>query len=130
MIVKLPQKAITLIEKKNLGHLATLMKDGSPHVAPIWVDHEGDIILINTAMGRVKHKNVTRDPRVALSIADEADPYERIEIRGRVISQTREGADEHIDKLAGKYRGLTKYDKSSPDERRIILRIEPLHVSS
>ena len=130
MAVKLSEKAMALIERKNFAHLATLMKDGSPHVAPVWVDHEGDIILINTAVGRMKHRNIRRDRRVALSIADQADPYERIEIRGRVISQVREGADEHIDKLSAKYRGVPKYDKSSPDERRIILKIEPLHVSS
>jgi len=130
MAVKLSEKAMALIERKNFAHLATLMKDGSPHVAPVWVDHEGDIILINTAVGRMKHRNIRRDRRVALSIADQADPYERIEIRGRVISQVREGADEHIDKLSAKYRGVPKYDKSSPDERRIVLKIEPLHVSS
>ncbi|MGA2783895.1 MAG: PPOX class F420-dependent oxidoreductase [Candidatus Bathyarchaeia archaeon] len=130
MGVKLPQNAVKLIEAKNFAHLATLLRDGSPHVAPVWVDHDGDIILINTAVGRVKHKNIMKDPRVGISITDQNNPYERVEIRGRVISETREGADEHIDKLANKYTGAKKYQKSSPDEKRIILKIEPLQISS
>jgi hypothetical protein len=72
------------------------------------VDHDGDIILVNTAMGRVKHRNITLDPRVAISIADQNNPYERVEIRGRIISKTREGADEHIDKLANKYTEISE----------------------
>jgi PPOX class probable F420-dependent enzyme len=97
-----------LIEAKNFAHLATLRRDGSPHVAPVWVDHDGDIILVNTAVGRVKQKNIMKDPRVGLSITDQNNPYERVEIRGRVVSQTREGAEEHIDKLANKYTGITR----------------------
>src|SRR5208282_3023117 len=130
MGVKLTQNAVKLIEEKNFAHLATLRRDGSPHVAPVWVDHDGDIILVNTAVGRVKQKNIMNDPRVAISIVDQNNPYERIEIRGRVVSQTREGADEHIDKLANKYTGAKKYQKSSSDEKRIILKIEPLQISS
>ncbi len=129
MSVKLTQNAVKLIEAKNFAHLATLRRDGSPHVAPVWVDHDGDIILVNTAVGRVKQKNIMKDPRVGLSITDQNNPYERVEIRGRVVSQTREGAEEHIDKLANKYTGK-KYQKSSPDEKRIIIKIEPLQISS
>ncbi len=129
MGVKLTQNAVKLIEAKNFAHLATLRRDGSPHVAPVWVDRDGDIILVNTAVGRVKQKNTINDPRVGLSITDQNNPYERVEIRGRVVSQTREGAEEHIDKLANKYTGK-KYQKSSPDEKRIIIKIEPLQISS
>ena len=88
MSVKLTQNAVKLIEAKNFAHLATLRRDGSPHVAPVWVDHDGDIILVNTAVGRVKQKNIMKDPRVGLSITDQNNPYERVEIRGRVVSQT------------------------------------------
>ena len=130
MGLKLPQNAVKLIEGRNFAHLATLMQDGSPHVAPVWVDHDGDIVLVNTAVGRVKHRNIIRDPRVAISIADHNNPYERVEIRGRIISQSREGADEHIDKLANKYTGAKKYQRTSPNEKRIILKIEPLRISS
>lgn len=130
MGMKLPQNVLRLIEEKNFAHLATLLHDGAPHVAPVWVDHDGDMILVNTAVGRVKQKNILMDPRVALSIAEQNNPYNRVEIRGRVISQTREGADAHIDKLANKYTGAKTYQKSSPNEKRIIVKIEPLHISS
>ena len=128
--MKLPQNVLKLIEEKNFAHLATLLHDGAPHVAPVWVDHDGNTILVNTAIGRVKQKNILKDPRVALSIAEQNNPYNRVEIRGRVISQTRDGADAHIDKLANKYTGTKTYQKSSPNEKRIIIKIEPLHISS
>jgi len=114
-----------LFNGKNLVSLATLMEDGSPHVAPVWVDIEGDTILINTAEGRVKEKNVKRDKRVALSIFDHQNPYHMVSIRGKVTDITTEGADAHIDKLAKKYFGLDKYPYRTPDEKRIIVKIKP-----
>ncbi len=114
-----------LFEGKNLVSFATLMKDGSPHVAPVWVDIDGNTILINTAIGRVKEKNVKKDKRVALSIFDHQNPYNMVSIRGKVIDLTPEGADEHIDKLAKKYFGLDKYPYHSPDEKRVIVKIIP-----
>ncbi len=114
-----------LFEGKNLVSFATLMKDGSPHVAPVWVDIEGNTILINTAVGRVKEKNVKRDKRVALSIFDHQNPLNMVSIRGKVVDITTEGADEHIDKLAKKYFGLDKYPYHSPDEKRLIVKIMP-----
>ena len=114
-----------LFQGKNLVSLATLMEDGSPHVAPVWVDIEGNTILINTAVGRVKEKNLKRDKRVALSIFDHQNPYHMVSIRGIVTDITTQGADEHIDKLAKKYFGLDKYPYHSPDEKRIIVKIKP-----
>ncbi len=114
-----------LFQGKNFASLATLMNDGSPHVAPIWVDLDGDIILINTAVGRVKEKNIRRDNRIALSVYDQEDPYNMVSVRGKVIELITEGADEHIDKLAKKYFGVDKYPFRSPDEQRIILKIQP-----
>jgi PPOX class probable F420-dependent enzyme len=128
MAAKLTTEAIRLIEARNIAHLATLMPDGSPQVTPVWIDHEEDVILINTAVGRVKQRNCARDDRVALSIAGQENPYEKIIIRGRVVSQTSQGAEAHIDKLAKKYTGAAKYQKSRPDERRIIIKIEPIRV--
>jgi PPOX class probable F420-dependent enzyme len=128
-VAKLSPIAVRLIEGKNFAFLATVLRDGSPHVAPVWVDHEGNVILVNTAVGRVKQKNMARDDRMALSIANHDNPYERVVIRGRVIAQTTEGAEEHIDKLAKKYRGADKYQGSSPDEQRIIIKIEPARIS-
>jgi len=130
MPAKLTTKAITLIEGKNFAHLATLMADGSPQVTPVWVDHEGDVILVNTAVGRLKQKNTARDNRVAISIASQDNPYDKVVIRGRVIAQTFEGAEAHIDKLASKYTGVTKYQRSQPDEKRIIIKIEPITLIS
>jgi PPOX class probable F420-dependent enzyme len=126
MPAKLTTDAIRLIEARNIAHLATLMPDGSPQVTPVWIDHEGDLILINTAVGRVKQKNCARDGRVALSIASQENPYDKIIIRGRVIAQTFQGAEAHIDKLAKKYTGAAKYQRSRPDEKRIIIKIEPI----
>ena len=122
---KLTEKAIKLIEGKNFACLATLLPDGSPHVTPMWIDREDDTVLMNTAIGRVKQRNMIRDPRVSITVTDSENPYDRIIIHGRVIDQTQEGADAHIDKLAKKYTGANKYQKSSPAEKRIIIRIEP-----
>ncbi len=126
--MKLDADTVRLIEGKNFAHLATLMPDGSPQVTPVWIDHDGEVIVVNTAYGRVKQKNTVRDKRVAISIINQEDPYERVTIWGRVIDQTFEGAEVHIDKLAKKYTGALKYQKLSPDERRIIIRIEATRV--
>ena len=113
---------------KNFASFATLMKDGSPHVAPTWIDYDGQFILINTAKGRVKEKNVQDDNRVALSVYDNSNPYNMITIRGTVEETTEENADLHMDKLAKRYFGYDKYPRQSPNEKRIILKIKPAHV--
>lgn len=125
MGVRLTEDAVDLIDGRNFGHLATLMSDGSPHVTPVWVDREGDLILVNTAVGRVKQRNLTRDPRVAIDVVDQENPYRMVSIRGRVVAQSQEGADEHIDRLAKKYLGKDKYPYRQLGEKRIILYIEP-----
>ena len=130
MPAELSDKAIRLIDGKNFAFLATILPDGSPHVAPVWIDREGDTILVNTAVGRAKQRNVTRDSRVALSIADQNNMYDKVVIRGRLRLQTLEGADAHIDKLAKKYIGKDKYPWRTPKEKRIILKIEPTHLLS
>ena len=114
-------------EGKNFAFLSTLMKDGSPQITPVWIDLEKDTntILINTAEGRTKHKNVSRDPRVAISIVNQNNPYEMITIRGKVVEQVNHGANEHTDKLAKKYIGVDKYPYRSPNEKRVILKIKP-----
>ena len=123
------EEAKKLIEAKNFANLATLMSDGSPQVTPVWVDYEGELILVNTAEGRVKTKNVTRDPRVALSIFDQEDPYRKVVIRGRVIEVTKEGAEDHIDKMAMKYRGFEKYPWREPGISRVLIRMKPSIIS-
>ena len=128
MAAKLSANAIRMIEGKNFASLATLLPDGSPHVTPMWVDHEGDMILMNTAEGRIKLRNMARDPRVAVAITDHNNPYDRVVIQGRVIARTQDGAEAHIDKLAKKYTGANKYEKSTPDEKRVIIKIESIKV--
>ena len=118
-----------LIEGKNFAFISTLMKDGSPQVTPTWIDLENrNILLINTAEGRLKHKNVSRDPRVAVSVIEHNNPYHMVAIRGRVVEQTNTDADENIDKLAKKYLGVEKYPFRSPEEKRILLKIKPEKV--
>jgi PPOX class probable F420-dependent enzyme len=118
-------------ESKNFAFLATVNKDGSPQVTPVWIDlvkknnESGRIILVNTAKGRLKHKNVSRDPRVSISMIDsETNPYSMITMKGKVIEQTTEGANKHIDSLAKRYLGTDTYPAHSTDSERIILKIE------
>ncbi len=119
-----------LFQEPNLAHLATLMADGSPQVTPVWVDLEDGRILVNTAEGRVKPRNVRRDPHVAISIYRQDNPYSAAFIRGRVVDIRQEGADELIDKLAKKYLGQDRYPYLQPGEQRVLLVIEPEQVSS
>lgn len=118
-----------LFKEKNLVFMSTLMKDGSPQVTPTWVDIENGSILVNTAIGRLKHKNISHDPRVGLAITDHNNPYDMVTIRGKVIEQiTGDEAEKHIDKLAKKYIGAEKYPGRSPTEKRVILKIKPEKV--
>ncbi len=120
-----------LFEDKNLAFVATIMKDGSPQITPTWIDIQGNEILINTAIGRVKQKNVTRDPRIAVSIVDHNNPFHMVTLRGEVIDQIAgELADSHIDKLAKKYLGKDKYPFRAPGEKRVILKVKPTRVAS
>ena len=115
-----------LFESKNFAFLSSLMKDGSPHVIPTWIDIEHGNILVNTPIGTIKHRNISRDPRVALSIIDQNDHYEMVTLRGKVTEQiTGEVAEKHIDKLSKKYIGEDKYPRRSKGERRVILKIKP-----
>jgi PPOX class probable F420-dependent enzyme len=130
MGVTLSDGARKLLEGRNFAHIATLMPDGSPQVTPVWVDYDGQYVLVNTAEGRAKPRNVRRDPRVALSVVNQENPYQMVSIRGRVIEVTNQGADEHIDKLAKKYLGQDKYPFRQPGEQRLIFKIEPEHVAT
>ena len=118
-------EALEIIEGKNFAYLATSMADGSPHISPVWIDRDGEMLLVNTVPGRVKQKNVSRDPRVAISMVQEKNPYRHLFIRGTVIEQRKEGALNHIDRLARKYLGK---DYPWNDRNRIILRIKPEYV--
>lgn len=117
-----------LLEGRNIAFVATPMKDGWPQITPTWVDLEDGKILVNTAEGRLKQKNISRDDRVAISVIDQNNPYHMVTVRGRVVEQRKEGADEHVDKLAKKYLGVERYPRRSPNEKRIIIKIKPERV--
>ena len=127
---KLSPGAVKLLQEPQLAQLATVMSDGSPQVTPVWVDVESDgsHVLINTAEGRLKTKNTARNAKVAVSVVDSQNPWRYAIVRGEVVEQRREGADDHIDKMAQKYIGQEKYPFHRPDEQRVILRIKPHHV--
>ncbi|MEE8370024.1 MAG: PPOX class F420-dependent oxidoreductase [Dehalococcoidia bacterium] len=129
MSATLPEGVRKLFQEPNYAHIATLMPDGSPQVSAVWVGIDGNRILVNTAEGRAKPRNVRRDPRVAVSITRQDNPYSTATIRGRVVEITREGADAHIDELAKKYLGQDRYPFRSAEEQRLILIIEPEHVN-
>ncbi len=130
MAAEIPAQFRDLLDTKALAHLGTLMPDGSPQVTPVWFDFTAGYVRVNSAKGRAKDKNMRRDPRVSLAIVDPANAYRYLEIRGRVVDITEEGAVAHIDSLAKKYLGLDTYPYHQPGVQRVIYRIEPLRFSS
>ena len=121
----IPEKYADLFNKKAFANLATLNADGSPQVTPVWIDYDGKYVIVNTAEGRVKDRNLKRDGRVALAIMDPENPYRYLEVRGKVAEITKNGADAHIDKMAKKYLGMDKYPNRKPGEVRVIFKIQP-----
>lgn len=128
MTASLSGDVLTLLRRPLVAHVATVMADGTPQSTPVWIDTDGTDVLFNTAKGRVKHRNLLRNPAVALSFVDDENPYRMIEIRGRV-EMTEEGADAHIDAMAKKYLGQDSYPFRQPGEERIIVRIHPTAVA-
>jgi PPOX class probable F420-dependent enzyme len=124
-----PAKFREILEQVTFAHLATLMPDGSPQVNPVWFEFDGRVVRVNSARGRQKDRNMRRDPRVALSVQDPANPYHYVQIRGRVMTIEEAGADEHIDRLAKRYLGVDRYPHRQPGEVRVIYTIEPERVS-
>ena len=125
----IPERFLDLFEKKAFANLVTLMADGSPQVTPVWVDFDGARVIVNSARGRQKDRNIKRNPSVALAISDPGNPYRYLEVRGRVVEITEDGASEHIDRMAKKYLGVDKYPGRAPGEVRVLYRIEPLRVT-
>lgn len=114
-----------LTSKVAFAHLATRMADGNPQVTPVWYSFDGTHIVVNSAKGRLKDRNMRARPQVALSILDPDNPYRYLQIMGRVVEITEAGADAHIDSLAKKYIGQDKYPWRSPTEVRVIYKILP-----
>lgn len=128
-MAELTEKAQELIDEPNFGYLATVNSDGSPQVSPVWVDRRDANIVINTATGRAKERNMQREPRVAISIANRENQYEKVDIRGRVVDRIGgEEADRHIDLMAQKYMGQDTYPWRQPGEERVLYVIEPERV--
>ena len=118
-------RARELLEAKNFCHVATIRKDGTPHVIPVWVDTDGEHVVLNSAEGRVWVKHTERDPRITCTVANSENPYEYVTIVGRVAERTTDGADAHIDAMAKKYLGQDEYPFRQPGEQRVIFRVAP-----
>ncbi|RKN23970.1 PPOX class F420-dependent oxidoreductase [Micromonospora musae] len=116
---------LALLAEPQLAHVATIEEDGSPHVTPVWIDTDGEHILFNTIRGRTKYENLRRNPQVAISVADRANDFRTLWIKGRAELVT-EGADEHLDRLARKYLGQESYPFRQPGEQRVIIRVTPM----
>lgn len=121
----IPDNFADLFQKKAFAQLATLMSDGSPQVTPVWVEYDGKHVVINSAKGRTKDRNMRRNPIVAISIQDPDNPYRHLSLKGKVVEITENGADSHIDKLSKKYTGKDVYPNRRPGEVRVIYRILP-----
>jgi len=118
-------KVVQLFSANNLVFIATVMKDGSPQVSPVWANFEDGHVLINTAEGRIKHKNILRDPRVAVSVVSKNNPLDMTTIRGVVTELIPDYDYSHADKLTQQYMNRSHYPFKRDDEKRVILKIKP-----
>ncbi len=122
------EKTVKLFQDKNLVFIATIMNDGSPQLSPVWANYDEGFILINTAEGRIKHKNVLQDPRVAVSVVSKDNPLDMTTIRGKVVEIIPDYDYTHADKLTLQYMGRDHYPFKREDEKRIIFKIKPERV--
>ncbi len=116
-----------LLRERHIAHLATVNPDGSPQVSPVWVDTDGEAILINTAKGRLKHRNLLLQPVASISLVDASHPYSRTLFARGPAEIIEEGALEHMDQLSRKYDG--KAWEPREGEVRVIIRVVPTRVS-
>ncbi len=121
----IPEEFLDLFKKRAFAHFATIMPDGSPQITPVWVDYDGEYVLINSKAGRTKNTNVVERPMVALEISDPDNPYRYLMIRGQVVSVETVTDTSHIDSLAQRYVGVDKYPWGEPNEVRQIFKIRP-----
>jgi PPOX class probable F420-dependent enzyme len=125
----IPDEAKHLFEGKDFAHVATINSDGSPQVSAVWIGLDGDLVTFNTAEGRLKTKNLQRNPDVAVSITNQENPYENLILQGKVVEMTHDGADDDIDALAKRYLDADSYPFRQPGEERVIVKIEPRKVN-
>jgi PPOX class probable F420-dependent enzyme len=128
MSTSIEGRAEALLRGRNFAHIGTLRADGSVQVSPTWVDVQGGRVALNTAEGRAWPRNLERDPRITLEVQNFENPYEYVEIRGRVAERTHDGADAHIDLLAKKYLDVDQYPMRQPGEQRVVIHVEPDYV--
>jgi PPOX class probable F420-dependent enzyme len=124
MPAPLSAEARALIDRPNFAHLATLMADGSPQSVPVWVGREGDRLLVCTSEGSLKGRNTRRDPRVALSIVDFHDPYEEVQLRGRVVERRPDPDLKIMDPVSHKYTGKPFPMRSSEGRLALVIEVD------
>jgi PPOX class probable F420-dependent enzyme len=125
-MAQIPQSHAEILNKRSFAHVATVNKDGTPQVTPVWVDYDGELVLINSAKGRKKDRNLRARRTVALSVQDPDDPYRYLGLQGEIVEITEEGGAAHINKLSHKYRDR---DYSLPEGQiRVIYKIRPTRV--
>jgi len=131
--MSIPESYHDLFERRTFAHFSTVMPDGTPQVTPVWVDYDADRdrLLVNTARGRQKERNVTANPKVGASMLDPEDPYRWLSVRGEVTAVTEEGAVEHIDELARRYMDVEEYpNHDTEDAPRVIVEVRPDRVAT
>nr|AIF15179.1 pyridoxamine 5'-phosphate oxidase family protein [uncultured marine thaumarchaeote KM3_69_H10] len=121
-------KVEQLFQQKNLIFVSTINLDGSPQLTPVWGNYDSGYVLVNTAEGRLKHKNVLRDPRVAISVVDRDNPLNMTTIKGKVIEIIPDYDYVHANKLTKQYMGLDEYPFKRDGEKRIIFKIKPMKI--
>ena len=121
-------KVEQLFQEKNLIFIATINSDGSPQLTPVWGTFDDGHVLINTAEGRLKHKNVLRDPRVTISVVDHENPLNMTSIKGKVVEIIPDYDYSNANKLTKQYMGISEYPFKRDGEKRIIFKIKPMKV--
>ena len=124
---RLSESAVALLLAKNFANVATIRADGTPHVTPVWVDYDGEHVILNTVVGHAKERHLRRDPRVTVLVLDQENPYSYVAVSG-VAELTTEGAEEHIGKMSMKYFGVPMFGNRDYSEQRILVRVRPEHV--
>lgn len=127
-MVAIPVEARHLFQGRDFAHLATINADGSPQVSAVWVGLDGDIVIVNTTEGLVKTKNMRSNPRVGISIVGQSNPYESLQVQGRVVEVTHLGADDGIDEFSRRYLGTDTFAHRQPGEQRVVVKIAPSKV--
>lgn len=126
--MELDEATVNLIRDRSFAYFAIDDTDGFPHVTPVWIDTDGKHIIINTAEGRRKQRLARPGARITVVVTNTSNPYSYVMIKGKVVRQTKEGAEEHIDTMAKKYLGTERYPRGPSEPARVLIYIEPIKV--